>query len=134
MVFIGLSRLRGRIHHLIEDHGLDAVNDCANRPLGDLAEIIRRARLVITTDSGPKHMASLLGTPAIALYGNTTPQQWGPWIDRDRHRSIVSPGIDLRPEELGHRPADHKIALISVREVVAAVEEALETRAAAPVS
>jgi ADP-heptose:LPS heptosyltransferase len=132
LVFVGLSRLRLQVHRLIEDTGIDAVNDCANRPLGDLAEIVRRARLVVSTDSGPKHMAILMKTPSVTLYGHTTPKQWGPWIDREMHRSIVSPGIDLRPEELGPRPIDHKISLISVDDVLSAVREALGEPAVVP--
>lgn len=34
---------------------------------------LRRARLVVTTDSGPRHMASALGTPTITLYGPIDP-------------------------------------------------------------
>lgn len=34
---------------------------------------LQRARLVITTDSGPRHLASALGTPTITLFGPIDP-------------------------------------------------------------
>ena len=34
---------------------------------------LKRARLVITTDSGPRHLASALGTPTITLFGPIDP-------------------------------------------------------------
>lgn len=35
--------------------------------------LIRRSRLMITTDSGPRHLAAGLGTPTISLFGPTDP-------------------------------------------------------------
>jgi heptosyltransferase-2 len=34
---------------------------------------LKRARLVVTTDSGPRHLASALGTPTVALFGPIDP-------------------------------------------------------------
>lgn len=34
---------------------------------------LKRARLVVTTDSGPRHLASALGTPTITLFGPIDP-------------------------------------------------------------
>lgn len=35
--------------------------------------VLKRARLVVTTDSGPRHLASALGTPTITLFGPIDP-------------------------------------------------------------
>lgn len=61
---------------------------CANRPqvanlagelsLGQLAAVIARARLVVGVDSMPIHLASLLGVPAIGLFGPTDPARYRP--------------------------------------------------------
>lgn len=45
----------------------------------ELAYIYKKARLVITTDSGPMHLASAIGTPVIALFGPTDPARTGPY-------------------------------------------------------
>ena len=36
--------------------------------------LIRRARLLVTTDSGPRHIAAALGTPTITLFGPIDPR------------------------------------------------------------
>jgi ADP-heptose:LPS heptosyltransferase len=37
------------------------------------AELIRRARLLVTNDSAPLHLASAVGTPTLAVFGPTVP-------------------------------------------------------------
>ena len=41
---------------------------------GPTKALIRRARLLITTDSGPRHIAAALGTPTITLFGPIDPR------------------------------------------------------------
>lgn len=43
-----------------------------------LAEICRRARVVLSTDTGPMHIAVAVGTPVVALFGPTAPWRTGP--------------------------------------------------------
>jgi len=47
--------------------------------LRDLAYLFRRAALLITTDSGPMHIAAAMGTPVVALFGPTSPSRTGPY-------------------------------------------------------
>ena len=44
--------------------------------LRDTAALISRSRCLLTGDSGPMHLATGVGTPAIALFGPTT-AEWG---------------------------------------------------------
>ncbi|MCC6355846.1 MAG: glycosyltransferase family 9 protein [Verrucomicrobiae bacterium] len=41
--------------------------------------LLKRARLVVTVDSGPMHAAAAVGTPVVALFGPTLPERTGPW-------------------------------------------------------
>jgi heptosyltransferase-2 len=43
--------------------------------LGTLKAVLRRGELLITTDSGPRHLAAALGTPVVALLGPID-RQW----------------------------------------------------------
>lgn len=47
-----------------------------NLSIGLSKACIRRLRLLVTTDSGPRHLAAGLGTPTITLFGSTDPI-WG---------------------------------------------------------
>ncbi|MEN6359263.1 MAG: glycosyltransferase family 9 protein, partial [Smithella sp.] len=63
-----LSRMKGK-----------GINLGGKTSLPMLAEIYKCARAVITTDSGPMHLAAAVGTPVIALFGPTDPARTGPY-------------------------------------------------------
>jgi heptosyltransferase-1 len=46
--------------------------------LGELAALLERARLFLGSDSGPLHVASLVGTPVVQLLGPTDPVENAP--------------------------------------------------------
>lgn len=56
-----------------------AVNLGGETSLAELAQFYKKARLVITTDSGPMHLAAAVGTEVVALFGPTDPQRTGPY-------------------------------------------------------
>jgi len=60
--------------------GMDRpARDLAGRTsLRELAALYRRARCVISTDTGPMHLAAAVGTPTVALFGPTAPWRTGP--------------------------------------------------------
>jgi lipopolysaccharide heptosyltransferase I len=47
--------------------------------LKTLAALYHRAKAVITTDTGPMHLAAAVGTPVVALFGPTAPWRTGPY-------------------------------------------------------
>jgi heptosyltransferase-2 len=52
--------------------------DLSVLPIDALAAAIARVRLLVSCDSGPVHLASAVGTPALALFGPTSTARWGP--------------------------------------------------------
>lgn len=50
-----------------------ALDTCGNLSLLGSAELIRRARVLVTNDSAPQHLASAMGTPTVAIFGPTVP-------------------------------------------------------------
>ena len=51
--------------------------------LGPLMALLRRARFVVSADTGPLHLASALGAPVVGLYGPTDPARNGPHAAAD---------------------------------------------------
>ncbi len=76
--------VNGVINKLDNRSGIENV---CKTSLPELTEILAAARLVISTDSGPAHLANALGTPTVSLFGagresNTAPYHgdWGKTI------------------------------------------------------
>ena len=49
----------------------------------DLFALAARARLVVSGDTGPLHIAAATGTPVVALFGPTLTERNGPWLPDD---------------------------------------------------
>jgi lipopolysaccharide heptosyltransferase I len=66
---------------------LDASNGAARlaprTSLRELVPYIRRARLFVSGDSGPLHVASACGVPAVGIFGPTDPARNGPFGEGD---------------------------------------------------
>jgi heptosyltransferase II len=56
----------------------DAVNLAGQTGWGELAVLIRDARLFIGNDSGPMHLAAVYEAPCVVLFGPTPDIQWAP--------------------------------------------------------
>jgi heptosyltransferase I len=57
----------------------EIINLGGKTSLSELACLYKRAKIVISTDSGPMHLAAAVGTPVIALFGPTDPARTGPY-------------------------------------------------------
>jgi heptosyltransferase-2 len=133
--------------HLTEDHGLAVVatgspaeqdivgevsraattevHDLADRgvTLGGLKAVIAEAGVMITNDTGPRHIAAAVGTPVVTLFGPTDPR-WTT-IGFARERALVAE--PFLPAELVADDHPHQCAItrIPVGDVLAAVEQLL---------
>jgi ADP-heptose:LPS heptosyltransferase len=45
----------------------------------ELTAVLRRARLVVASDTGPLHLAAAIGTPTVGLFGTTRREATGPY-------------------------------------------------------
>jgi heptosyltransferase-2 len=93
-------------------------------PLDELKALTARARLMITTDTGPRHVALALGVPVVCLIGPTDRR----YTDYALERSIViRRDLPCSPCQRKECPLGHHACMreISVDEVVAAAEQLL---------
>lgn len=76
-----------------------AANLAGQLSLKELAALTAQARLFIGMDSAPMHIAAAMGTPALALFGPSGADLWGPWgaPRRGRHRVVASDRHSCRP-------------------------------------
>lgn len=103
----------------VADGAGDGVHLLPATSLPQLAELLRAADLFIGNDSGPMHLAWLVGTPVVALYGATDPVINAPWGKGHRQIAVTT----AQRLAGGRDPA--LMAKIEPRAVVAAAEEIL---------
>ncbi len=58
-----------------------------------LVEIVRRAALVVSADSGPMHLAGAAGRPVVALFGTDLPLRWAP----RQHCEVIALQLECCP-------------------------------------
>ncbi|MEM1060462.1 MAG: putative lipopolysaccharide heptosyltransferase III [Verrucomicrobiota bacterium] len=113
---------------------LNAIEEhCATRPfllpgtatLGQLGGLIRAADGFLGIDSAPMHMAAALGTPQVALFGVTRPEDWGPWSPRAQVLAHPLSPHDPRIKNYDKRGPHPSMELITVEEVRQALDEIL---------
>jgi lipopolysaccharide heptosyltransferase I len=93
--------------------------------LTDLVALARAAALVVSGDTGPLHIATAVGVPAVALFGPTNPRRNGPWDDADISISLYD-RCDCHYERRCRRTADlWCLGTIGVDAVVRAVDQRL---------
>ncbi len=62
--------------------------------LGPLKALIRRCRLLITNDTGPRHFAPAFGVPVVTIFGSSDPAWTVTYFDQERN---VSLDLDCQP-------------------------------------
>jgi ADP-heptose:LPS heptosyltransferase len=66
----------GRMRH-------PAVDTCERLDVGGLAALLAEAAFVVSNDTAIMHLAGIVGTPVVALFGPTAPHLYGPRGPRD---------------------------------------------------
>jgi heptosyltransferase-1 len=96
--------------------------------LQDLGELFRLARLVVSGDTGPLHLAAAVGTPCVGLFGPVPASRNGPYGSQ---HICVEPPEAMRPKWDDRKTDTVSMAGIEVERVVAAVEDLLSRGRAA---
>ncbi len=93
--------------------------------LRDLVALSRGARLMISGDTGPLHIAAALGVPVVALFGPTNPGRNGPWAGEDMSLSRFDTCDCHYERQCRRNSSDWCLGGITVRDVTAAADERL---------
>jgi len=79
IVFTGSFADRQAIDAIISAMQGPALNLAGETSFKMLADLYEKADMVVSTDTGPMHMAAAVGTPVVALFGPTAPWRTGPY-------------------------------------------------------
>jgi len=93
----------------------------AGATLGQLKSVVKQSRVVVTNDTGPRHLAAALGTPVVTLFGPTLPAWTETGFAHERQ---------LRAADPAAADAMRQITVGSVFEATADLVQATEPSAA----
>ena len=101
----------------------ESVNLGGETTLMNLAYIYKKARMVVTTDSGPMHLAAAVGTPVIAIFGPTDPSRTGPY---GVGHTVIRSAEDCSPCFLKKCPTKKCMENITPEQVFSAVKKIIK--------
>jgi lipopolysaccharide heptosyltransferase I len=93
--------------------------------IGDVLALARGARLMVSGDTGPLHLAAAVGTPLVGLYGPTSPLRNGPWRPEDVSISQNAECVCHHRRRCRRQGLGPCIEQITVAQVRAAIEQRL---------
>jgi predicted lipopolysaccharide heptosyltransferase III len=115
-----IARIKAHLQHPVVDLS-------GQLNLLTLSALIERARLLVTIDSAPMHLAAALGTPQLALFGPTNPFHWRP---RSTPATILQAGNDGPMTDFVSRQPLRLMKEISTEQVIDAMQTLLSIPAA----
>jgi heptosyltransferase-2 len=112
----------------IRDHAGSGLLDTSREPVGLrlLSALIERLTVLVSTDSGPRHLAVAAGVPVVVVMGPTWPA-WTAW--NLEQTTVLRHDVPCGPCHLRTCPLDHAcMDLITVDEVFSAVKGRIAER------
>lgn len=79
---------------VVQSSGGKAISMAGSTSLKELIEVMRNARLVISNDSGPMHIAAGFNVPVFAIFGPTSPVLTGPY---GKGHTIIKSDLECAP-------------------------------------
>lgn len=99
--------------------------------LKELVALLEIARIFVGNDSGPTHIAAALNCPVVAVWGSSDPTVWHPWTETPFRvvEAAVAERQGPRRQDDAQKPEPElsTIKLVTKRDVIAAVDEVLES-------
>ncbi len=93
--------------------------------LMELSCLFKKALMVITTDSGPMHLACAVGTPVVALFGPTDPKRTGPY---GGGHIVISDNLSCSPCFLKKCKTTNCMKNITPKQVYSVVESKIKEK------
>lgn len=96
-------------------------NLCGQTPLPQLLAELGRCDLVLANDSGGAHLAALVGTAVVVVFGATSPARTAPL--GQRVAVVTAPGQHSERISRSSRSASEQLSLVSPEQVAAAARQ-----------
>jgi len=97
IVAAGTDSERDTVENLKDLANVQIANLAGRTSLSELIALLKAARLVISNDTGPGHIAAALGVPLVMIFGRSNPARVGPYA---RPQCVVA----IEPDKRGLQP------------------------------
>lgn len=95
VIFTGSESDKAVIDNILSGMKTRALNLAGKTTLRELAYLYQKCAIVISTDTGPMHVAAAVGSPVIvAIFGPTSPSKTGPYGVKHR---VIRAGLECSP-------------------------------------
>ncbi|MDM8551364.1 glycosyltransferase family 9 protein [Desulfobacterales bacterium HSG2] len=94
LVFTGGPEDRETVRKIISGMKTRAANLAGETSLKMLAALYEKTDFLVTTDTGPMHLAAAVGTPVAAIFGPTAPWRTGPF---GPGHQVIRAGMECSP-------------------------------------
>ena len=89
IVLLGTSDEKPLLERISKFCSSETVNIASNLNLDEVAQLFKMSRLFIGNDSGMLHLASLIGTPVVGIFGPGHPGTTGPFLDTQKQEIVT---------------------------------------------
>jgi ADP-heptose:LPS heptosyltransferase len=130
VVMTGTAGEAPLVRRVIERMAAPALDLVGRTTLGALTALIDGARLLVSNDTGVRHVAAARGTPCVAVACGSDVRRWPA---RETSQRLLHADVACRPCAHARCPVGHTCAHeVETRDVLAAVDELLAVDVGAP--
>ncbi|WP_394153138.1 glycosyltransferase family 9 protein [Vibrio maritimus] len=97
VVLVGTDEEKAYLSEFLNGLGTDVIDLLGKSNLPELIAVLQGAKAVVTTDTGPSHMAAAAGAPTVALFGPSDPKGTAPYSCKFNTVHIASINIECSP-------------------------------------
>ncbi|MHC4475663.1 MAG: glycosyltransferase family 9 protein [Planctomycetota bacterium] len=114
IVAVGTAPEKAIVDRLQELANVPVANFAGLTTLVELVALLRTAKLAVSNDTGPGHIAAALGIPLVLIFGPTNPARVGPYA-RSNCAAAVEP--NLRGLHINSPDPKHNVNAVTVDDV-----------------
>jgi len=108
-----------------ENSNVTIVSLAGQTSLSQLVALLKRAKLVVSNDTGPGHIAAALGVPLVMMFGRANPIMLEPYRRKDCVIAIEPEGRGIKTNNLDPK---YDIKHITVEQVYQKVRQQMDSR------
>ena len=123
IIATGVAAEKGVVEELQKESRSQVLDFAGVTDIPQLVAMLSKAKVVVSNDTGPAHIASALGVGMVLIFGHTNPGRVGPYA---RPEAVAAIDAESRGGDVESNDVQHKIVNVSVEEVFEKVCQQVE--------